>query len=153
MKIKSDAKKLSQVCHRNIVLFFGVSIEQDHFYLFSEYMSNGSVYDQIHVKKAVLKEKTIIQILLSVARGMAHLHGIRTMHGALKSRNVLISEDWEIKFSDFFGFAGVMEKYRRFKKLKKRKDAPTPYWLAPEILRGDKFGKPVDVYAFGILIW
>lgn len=115
-------------------------------------MKNGSVHDQLHVKKKDFDEKLILKILLSVAKGMAFLHGINSMHGALRSANILISEDWEIKFSDFFGFTGIMEKYHRFKKLKKRKDADTPYWLAPEILRGEKFGKMIDVYAFGILI-
>ena len=79
------------------------------------------------------------------------LHGINKIHGTLKSSNVLISADWEIKLVDF-GFSRLREKFNRFKKLKKRKDAETPYWLAPEILLGRKFGKDIDTYAFGILI-
>lgn len=82
---------------------------------------------------------------------MMFLHGINKIHGALKSSNVLISADWEIKLVDF-GFSRLREKFYRFKKLKKRKDAETPYWLAPEILLGRKFGKEIDIYAFGILI-
>lgn len=152
-KIKSDAKKLIQVCHKNIVLFMGVAIDKHHFYLFTEYMKNGSVYDQLHVQNNSFDEKMIIKVLLSVARGMSFLHGIDQMHGALKSSNILISEDWEFKFVDFFGFTGIMEKYHRYRKLKKRKDTETPYWLAPEILMGDEFGKEIDVYAFGMLIW
>lgn len=150
-KIKRDARKLSQVCHKNIVLFRGIAIDKNHFYTFTEFMSEGSVYDQIHKHKKVLEEKMILKILTSVCRGMTFLHGINKIHGTLRTSNVLISEDWEIKLIDF-GFRRLREKFNRFKKLKKRKDAETPYWLAPEILLGQKFSKEIDIYSFGILI-
>lgn len=83
---------------------------------------------------------------------MTFLHGVKQMHTDLKSTNVLLNEDWEPKLSDF-GFLDLKEKFKRFRKLKKRKDAETPYWLAPEILKSENYGRKVDVYAFGILIW
>lgn len=44
-KIKHDARKLSQICHKNIVLFRGISIDKNYVYAYTEYMAKGSVYD------------------------------------------------------------------------------------------------------------
>lgn len=115
-------------------------------------MNNGSLYDQIHIINKQLDEKMVVKLLVSIARSMNFLHGISQVHGDLKSTNVLITEDWEFKLIDF-GFNKLKEKFKRFRKLKKRKDAETPYWLAPEILNEEKYGREIDIYAFGVLIW
>jgi len=150
--IISESNKIFNTNHRNIVRFIGICLGSDHFYTLTEYMNNGSLYDQIHIINKQLDEKMVVKLLVSIARSMNFLHGISQVHGDLKSTNVLITEDWEFKLIDF-GFNKLKEKFKRFRKLKKRKDAETPYWLAPEILNEEKYGREIDIYAFGVLIW
>lgn len=150
--IVQESNRIFNTNHRNIANFIGIYMDSDHFYTVTEYMDNGSLSDHIHDNKNPLEESLVVKILLGVSRAMTFLHGIKLLHTDLKSTNVLLNEDWEPNLSDF-GFLGLKEKFKRFRKLKKRKDAETPYWLAPEILNSENYGRKVDVYAYGIMIW
>ena len=73
----------------------------------------------------------------------------KILHRDLKSSNVLIGEDWEVKLCDF-GLSGQIKK----KKHKKAGRVGTYQWMAPEVIRGDpKVDEYADVYSFGVIIW
>jgi serine/threonine protein kinase len=68
-------------------------------------------------------------------------------HCDLKSNNILIDSNWRVKLCDF-GLA-----INRLKSKKKGKIKGTPNWMAPEILRGNRFKEASDVYSFGLVLW
>ena len=66
---------------------------------------------------------------------MSYLHGKNVLHCDLKSSNVLIDENWNVKLCDF-----GLSRLRDNKKNKKDNiRVGTPHWMAPEILKGEKF--------------
>lgn len=69
-----------------------------------------------------------------IAIAMNYLHTLKILHCDLKSQNILIKDDWTIKLCDF-GLARFEQKYSK-KNLGK---IGTPHWMAPEILRGEKY--------------
>lgn len=152
-KLIKEAKQLRCINHPNIVMFLGLVLEDDYIYQVSEYMQNGSVYDQMYVSKRIsLKNmRNLFDMLDAVAKGMNYLHGNNMMHGNLNSTSILIDEDWNFKISDF-GFKKLRERCLRLKRCKVGKHE-SPYWFAPEILRGERFGPSSDVYSYGILLW
>lgn len=80
---------------------------------------------------------------------MSYLHGKNVLHCDLKSSNVLIDENWNVKLCDF-----GLSRIKSNKKNKKNNiRVGTPHWMAPEILKGDKYECESDVYSFGILLW
>ena len=79
---------------------------------------------------------------------MTYLHGKRVLHCDLKSSNVLIDENWNVKLCDF----GLSRINSNHKKGQARR-VGTPHWMAPEILRGEKYEFESDVYSFGMLVW
>ena len=62
------------------------------------------------------------------------------IHRDIKSQNILLTIDWEIKLCDF----GLVQ-------LKSQLQEIFTY-MAPELLKTN-FSKEVDVYAFGIVLW
>ena len=84
-----------------------------------------------------------------VALGMSYLHGKNVLHCDLKSSNVLIDENWNVKLCDF----GLSRINSTKKNKKKNIRVGTPHWMAPEILKGEKYECYSDVYSFGILVW
>ena len=70
-----------------------------------------------------------------VALGMSYLHGKNLLHCDLKSSNVLIDENWNVKLCDF----GLSRINSTKNNKKKNIRVGTPHWMAPEILKGDKY--------------
>lgn len=110
-----------------------------------KFCSGGTLFDRLH-QKVDLDIKWRLSILHDVAKGMAYLHEQGVIHRDLKSPNVLITEEAEAVIADF----GMS------------KDAVgtitmsaigTPHWMAPEILRGDRYSNSADVWAFGVIIF
>lgn len=58
-----------------------------------------------------------------------------------------MAEDWTIKLSDFG--------YARYKSYKNESivSKENYYWMAPEVLRGETYEEPADVYSYGIILY
>ena len=140
----------------------GVSFdEESHYYMITEYSSKGSIFDLLHSQgnsnynlhlisrnKVVLDDCQIFKIIKEMASAIQYLHTRKILHCDLKSQNILLSEDWTVKICDF-GLARYKEKFIR----ENHGKVGTPHWMAPEILRGEKYTEAADVYSFGVILW
>ena len=79
--------------------------------------------------------------------GLAYMAGCGLMHRDLKPENLLLTEDGRVIVTDF-GFAKKLEPGQRT-----YTTCGTPDYLAPEIIRSRGHGKPVDWWAFGVLVY
>eukprot|EP00980_Cylindrotheca_fusiformis_P024979 scaffold12839_cov119-Cylindrotheca_fusiformis.AAC.5 len=118
--------------------------------LVMECMDHGSLYDVLHNNTMQLESILLLHIIQDIAQGMRFLHSAipQVIHGDLKSvrmqANILVDARFRAKVSDF-GFS-------------QNKDAPgctgTPYWMAPELLRGESGNTSAsDVYSLGIILY
>ena len=85
-----------------------------------------------------------MQIVRDVSQGLRFLHASKPpiLHGDLKAKNILIDARFRAKVADF-GLAT---------KTGKNGISGTPYWMAPEYLRGkDEYNSACDIYSFGKL--
>ncbi|CAB9513725.1 activated protein kinase catalytic subunit alpha-1 [Seminavis robusta] len=142
-----EMQHLSKLRHPCITTVMGAVVAKGaEPMLVMEYMNQGSLHD-------VLKDETIeldtdehlIPILQDIAQGMRFLHAANptVIHGDLKAKNVLVDNKFRAKVTDF----GLSAK-------KSNNASGTPYWMAPELLRGDSTNTAKsDIYAFGILIY
>lgn len=155
-RFRLEMEMLMALRHPNIVLFLGVCIHPPNFLLICEYLPRGSLYDVLHkcpVGK-VLSHKGRLQMSMDVACGMNYLHKQARepiLHRDLKSTNLLVTEDFHVKVSDF-GLARVKDStsFRR-----------TPLDIsiqAPEVLRSKgqryiHYTEKSDVFSYGLLLW
>lgn len=112
-----------------------------------EYMPQGSLYDVIQNKalQSSLGYKRRLGFAMDGVKGMEYLHRQNPpiIHRDLKSLNLMVDENWNVKVGDF-GFAGVS-------KSKDKSLAASP-WTAPELMYGGEiFTTASDVYAMGEL--
>jgi len=84
-----------------------------------------------------------------VAESVAYLHGINTVHRDIKLDNILIEEGTRmVKLIDF-GFSVIIANHQRLKIF-----CGTPSYMSPEIVRKHEYdGKPVDMWALGVLLY
>ncbi|CAD8174233.1 unnamed protein product [Paramecium octaurelia] len=145
-----EVEVISNLRHPNIVLYMGVCIRKQNYYLITEYLEEGSLFDHLHKKKTHIDQKALMQIVEDIALGMNYLHGRKVMHCDLKSSNVLIDQNWNVKLCDF-GLSKINKKIDH--KVNKGARIGTPNWMAPEIMRGEPYQEKSDIYSFGMILW
>jgi len=115
----------------------------------SEYVSKGSLFDYLHVKKYKLTETNQLNIAYEVAVALRYLHSRKIMHCDLKSSNILIDENMKIKVSDF----GLSRLKNIFSINENKGKIGTSHWMPPEIMKAKKYEESSDVYSYGMILW
>ncbi|XP_047044089.1 mitogen-activated protein kinase kinase kinase 17-like [Lolium rigidum] len=111
--------------------------------LFLELAPGGSLADEV-AKAGRLEERAVRAYAADVAEGLAYLHGAGTVHGDVKSRNVVIGADGRAKLADF-GCARMLATGDKI-------IGGTPAFMAPEVARGEEQGPAADVWALGCTV-
>lgn len=149
-EFKREVRIMQRLRHPNVVLFMGAVTRPPNLSIITEFLPRGSLYRIIHRPHCQIDEKRRIKMALDVAKGMNCLHtSIPTIvHRDLKSPNLLVDEDWNVKVCDF-GLSRL--KHNTF--LSSKSTAGTPEWMAPEVLRNENSNEKCDVYSFGVILW
>ncbi|ESW16785.1 hypothetical protein PHAVU_007G184600 [Phaseolus vulgaris] len=149
-EFKREVRIMRRLRHPNIVLFMGAVTRPPNLSIISEYLPRGSLYRLLHRPYCQIDEKRRIKMALDVARGMNCLHTSTPIivHRDLKSPNLLVDKNWNVKVCDF-GLSRL--KHNTF--LSSKSTAGTPEWMAPEVLRNEPSNEKCDVYSFGVILW
>lgn len=139
---------ISSLRHPNVVLYMGASIFNQSYYMITEYLPKGSLWDYIHNYKVKFTEREQINITYEIAIGLSYLHSRSIVHCDLKSSNILIDDNWKIKIGDF-GLSHFIKNNNRYYRVKKG----TVNWMAPESLKSGIYGYSTDIYSFGMILW
>ncbi|CAM9394126.1 unnamed protein product, partial [Phaeothamnion confervicola] len=151
---------MRQFCrHTNIVAYLGAEMREDasgaRLYIFQEYMAGGSLLSLLH-RYGPFSEALTRRYLLQALRGLRYLHGRGVVHGDIKCDNILLDGRGVIKLVDF----GCSLHLGRLALAPAGEGGGgddggdgsvrgTPYFMAPELLRRQAGGLPVDVWAIG----
>lgn len=137
---------LSNVSHPALLKFCGYT-DESPFYIITEYMENGSLFDVLRNKPNALNPTARSLIALDVARGLEFLHGRGVIHRDLKSLNVLLDNNFRAKICDF-GMVRTQEQGPMTGLI------GTVHWMAPEVLiSSPAYDQKVDVYSYAIFLW
>jgi len=135
--------------HPNIVEYFSSYIIQDQIWVFMEFMGGGCLTEIIeqYNQNVRLNEEQMAYACLETLRALAYLHESHRIHRDIKSDNILVHEAGDIKLADF-GYAAQLTR----KQQKRQTVVGTPYWMAPELIRGKDYDSKVDVWSLGIML-
>eukprot|EP01128_Nolandella_sp_AFSM9_P007384 TRINITY_DN4027_c0_g1_i1.p1 TRINITY_DN4027_c0_g1~~TRINITY_DN4027_c0_g1_i1.p1 ORF type:complete len:777 (+),score=148.30 TRINITY_DN4027_c0_g1_i1:242-2332(+) len=115
-----------------------------------EYFPRGDLYTILH-KKAHLHPLSMLQrmrMARHVALGLRFLHNNRIIHRDMKSMNILVSDEYSCKLTDF-GTAKLVASDRQ---MYNTVNSGTPLWMAPEV-KGGVYNLPADVYSLGLVLY
>jgi len=148
-KFIKEINIISNLRHPNIVLYMGASFNKDEYYMVSEYITKGSLFEYIHLHKQKLTENEILNIAYELAVALKYLHSRKICHCDLKSSNILLDENNKVKVSDF----GLSRLKNIFLLSENKGRIGTPHWMPPEIMKGHKYEEWSDVFSFGMIMW
>ncbi|XP_011143629.1 LIM domain kinase 1 isoform X2 [Harpegnathos saltator] len=176
-RVDEDAQKnflkevavLRSLHHNNVLRFIGVLYKDKKLHLVTEYIAGGTLRALLHDTNEPLPWEQRTSFAKDIAAGMAYLHSMNIIHRDLNSHNCLVREDKTVVVADF-GLARIIQngsspdsrKYNRHsdgevkttkKERKKRYTVVgNPYWMAPEMMKGNKYDEKVDIFSFGIVV-
>ncbi|XP_026078222.1 calcium/calmodulin-dependent protein kinase type II subunit gamma-like isoform X4 [Carassius auratus] len=149
-KLEREARICRLLKHPNIVRLHESISEEGFHYLVFDLVTGGELFEDI-VAREYYSEADASQCINQILESVNHIHQHDIVHRDLKPENLLLASKMKgaaVKLADFglaievqgdqqawFGFAG------------------TPGYLSPEVLRKDPYGKPVDIWACGVILY
>ncbi|KAI6649097.1 calcium/calmodulin-dependent protein kinase type II delta chain isoform X16 [Oopsacas minuta] len=154
-KILAKLEKESRICktlkHPNIVSLHYSYQEDNTFYMVLDLVTGGELFDDI-VKREYYSESQASNCLRQVLQALQFCHERNIIHRDIKPENLLLTSKHQpsnIKLADF-GLAVELEKSIDFAWYG---FAGTPGYLSPEILQKVPYGRPVDLWACGVILY
>ncbi|GJS89140.1 phloem protein 2-like protein [Tanacetum coccineum] len=130
--------KLSHYVHENIITLRGFCEEEYENIIIMDYAINESL--DKHLNNSSLTWSNRLNISIGAAKGLNHIHSFeenqKTVHGDIKSSNILLDHDWKARISDFIV----------------SKSHGTLGYLDPQY-SSNGATKEADVYSFGVVLF
>jgi len=135
--------------HESIIEYIDSFALEGQLWVVMEYMDGGCLTDILeeYESSVQLTELQIAYICRQTLLGLEYIHSLNRIHRDIKSDNILLNSNGAIKIADF-GYAAQLNS----EKLKRTTIVGTPYWMAPELIRGQEYNFKVDIWSLGIMI-
>ncbi|XP_067142676.1 calcium/calmodulin-dependent protein kinase type II alpha chain-like isoform X7 [Centruroides vittatus] len=149
-KLEREARICRKLNHTNIVRLHDSIQEEGYHYLIFDLVTGGELFEDI-VAREYYSEADASHCIQQILESVHHCHQNNVVHRDLKPENLLLASKAKgaaVKLADF-GLAievqGEQQAWYGF--------AGTPGYLSPEVLKKDSYGKPVDIWACGVILY
>lgn len=146
----SEVKILSSIKHQNIIQIIDFFTHEGVPYLVQEYFEGTPLKKLITKAKEPLPTNLAIQIFEQILKAVEYAHQKNIVHKDLKTENILINKDHEIKIIDF----GISSDLTFLDLTTSYTPGGSKYYAAPEqLLQGRIVDHRADVYSLGMILW
>jgi serine/threonine-protein kinase len=143
----AEAKMSAGLVHDNIIRVFDYGEEQGRPFIVMEFLT-GSDLRKLIQTGAAGDFPTRLGYARQAARALEYVHAQGVVHRDVKPDNLHVDENGRVRLMDF-GVAKTSD----FNLTKTGFQVGTPYYMAPEQVKGERPTPSVDIYAFGILLF
>jgi calcium-dependent protein kinase len=141
-----EIQVLKTIDHPNVLRLFESFEDASNYYIVTEVATQGTLYQYFKSHINELTEADLALLLRQILTCLNHCHAHDVIHCDLKLENVLLDAD-DAMLSVILCDFGFSQFYHDESKLRRG----TPPYIAPEVLRGNRFGPKCDIWALGVL--
>ena len=138
-----EARSAAKLSHPNIVTIHQICPYKDTFYIVMELVDGGALHEFLAVQKR-FKPKEATRIIRAAAEGLAHAHLRGVIHRDIKPGNIMMTNDGQVKVSDFGLARDVMQ---REDIVGPGHSLGTPRYMSPEQAMGEEPTAASDLYS------
>jgi len=146
-RTEREINLLTLIRHKNLINLYEAFVEDGKIYMVMD-LAKDSIWGILKRNYPTgIDEKYISVILRQVLEGLKELHTHGVIHRDIKSPNILVSNNGNIKITDF-GVSGILTDYEK----KRTTFAGTVCWMAPEVMsqKSEGYDYSIDAWSLGI---
>ena len=144
-EILHEIEVLKKCANPNIVQYYGCFFLPEALHILMDFCEMGSVLDMMKTLKLPLTEAQVAAVIWGSCRGLKYLHSQNIVHLDMKSANVLMNNQGQIKLADFGVSAQLADQSSHATGAQ-----GTPYFMAPEVLEGKQYSFSADIWSLAI---
>ncbi|KAJ1922162.1 ATP binding [Mycoemilia scoparia] len=148
--LQRELTLLQDIRHKNIVQYLGTEMDNEHLYIFLEYVAGGSVASLLSSFGA-FPETLVRSYVRQTLEGLEYLHSKNIIHCDIKGGNVLVDPLGHVKISDF-GISKKVDEVVLQTSNHRLSLQGSVFWMAPEVVKDTKYTIKGDVWSLGCLI-
>ena len=146
-----EVELLQKLQHEHIVQYFESFEEEGVVCIVMEYLEGGDLGNKIKTARETnfaFSESQVLKWLSQLLVALQYIHSQKVIHRDLKTHNIFLTEDENLQIGDF-GLSRILN----FSDELASSCVGTPYYLAPEICRGEGYDSKADLWSLGCILY
>ncbi len=145
-----EAQAASALDHNNICTIYEIDeTEDDQIFICMAYYEGETLQKKVNSAGAGLSVRSVIEIAIQIAQGLAKAHEHGIMHRDIKPANVMITKDRVVKILDF----GLAKLAGLTRLTKSGMTVGTAAYMSPEQARGEEADHHTDIWSLGVVLY
>eukprot|EP00587_Corethron_hystrix_P009123 CAMPEP_0113302844 /NCGR_PEP_ID=MMETSP0010_2-20120614/3503_1 /TAXON_ID=216773 ORGANISM="Corethron hystrix, Strain 308" /NCGR_SAMPLE_ID=MMETSP0010_2 /ASSEMBLY_ACC=CAM_ASM_000155 /LENGTH=297 /DNA_ID=CAMNT_0000156733 /DNA_START=369 /DNA_END=1262 /DNA_ORIENTATION=+ /assembly_acc=CAM_ASM_000155 len=137
---------LRSLQHDNIISLRGIFESDNRRHMIMDFMDGGDIHEDLH-KNGRYTDSKAKKVAIEILKAVNYCHDNNIVHRDLKPENILLHKDDRIKIADFGWSTRISSPYS----LKTK--CGTFSYQAPEVLLHLPYGKPIDLWSIGVILY
>ncbi|MDJ1155537.1 Stk1 family PASTA domain-containing Ser/Thr kinase [Macrococcus caseolyticus] len=147
-RFQREVQNATTLSHPNIVKVLDVDEDERHYYLVMEYIEGPTLHEYIQQHGPLSPEEAVF-FTKQILRGIEHAHSYRIVHRDIKPQNILMTDNKELKISDF----GIARALSETAMTQTNHIMGSVHYLSPEQAKGIRTDESSDIYSIGIVLF
>lgn len=148
-RFKQEAKAAANLSHPNIVTVYDFGLDDEQVFIIFEYIEGKDLKSLIR-KESLFSIKDAVGLMVQACAGVGYAHRAGLVHCDIKPHNMLVSNDFRLKVTDF-GIARALATIHPDEK--SEIVWGSPHYFAPEQAAGGPPSPASDVYSLGVILY
>ena len=152
-RFEQEARAISALNHPNIATIYDVDEAEGQKYLVLEYIPSGTLKSRLKELRTTGKELRLSEVVdfgIQIAEGLAHAHREGIVHRDVKTDNVILTKEGNIKITDF-GLAKLAGEGKQLTKA--GSTIGTAAYMSPEQIRAEEVDSQSDLFSYGVVLY